>query len=98
MPWFHNEESGQIFEAEEGSDWEKEARARGCKEVKAPKGAKSYAEESKQPEPATEPQTVEPDGGQPEGEDEGNASSSEPVSETEPKDLKADAKGGKEKK
>ena len=89
MVWFHNEESGQTFEVEPGSEWEKEARARGCKEVPAPKGAKSYASAQA---PAPEPKDDEPKGeGQPKTDDEKTGG--------EPKgDEKSDAKGGKEKK
>lgn len=45
MTWFEHPDSGQVFEAE--GSWEKEARERGCKEVKPPKGAKSYARDEK---------------------------------------------------
>ncbi|MBE0430106.1 MAG: hypothetical protein IBX61_09605 [Thermoleophilia bacterium] len=43
--WFHNTKSGQTFEVEVGSIWEKEAELRGYDEVSAPTG-----ESKKEPE------------------------------------------------
>lgn len=43
MAWFHNEESGQTFEAE--GYWEEEARERGCEEIPDPTGKKPAAKE-----------------------------------------------------
>lgn len=76
MPWFHNEESGQVFEAV--GQWEKEARSRGCVEIDDPTGKKPRDKteeptpekadakpgpEEKTPEPEPTPEKADAKGG-----------------------------------
>ncbi len=96
MPWFHNEESGQTFEAV--GYWEKEARDRGYEEVPDPSGKPA----AKAEEPDLETMTNEEaqaaiDSGEAETPSDAVVASHEAESEPEP-EKKPAAKGGKEKK